>query len=308
VRGSASLWEDGRVGGTPVVALQRIDAGARACVGLKLESLSLTGAAQDRLALALLEEGVRAGKLKPGGLVIEASTGNLAVSLAMACATLGYSFLAVMPESASPERRSLVQAYGARLELTPDRDHLAGALARAEVLGAQNPDAYLPRQFDNPITLQVYEETLGAELVATARTDGGADLLVGPVGTGGLLLGTACALRRAFPDVQVAAAVPEGQEGWSQNAPHHLQGVGVNLPLPLFEAATVDQVVPVSPHSAVQMQHRLAREEGLLVGFSTGLAVYAALGLARALPPSRRIYVLAADSGERYFSLQGYFP
>jgi cysteine synthase A len=277
-------------------------------VGLKLESLNLTGAAQDRLAQALLGEGVRSGKLKPGGLVIEASGGNLAVSLGMACAAHGYSFWAVMPESVCPERQSLVRAYGARLELTPDNDHVGGARRRVEALGILHPDAYLPRQFESPITVRAYEETLGAELLATALADGGADVLVGPVGTGGLLVGTARALRRQFPGVRVVAAVPQGQEGWSQNRPHHLQGVGVNQPLPLLEGAPIDLVLPVNERHAVEMQRRLAREEGLLVGFSTGLAVEAACQLASRLPASQRLYVLADDSGERYFSLQGYYP
>lgn len=296
-------------GQTPVVTLSRLTAKEpRAQVALKLEAFNPTGAAQDRLAVALLDEAQRSGSLAEGATVIEASLGNLAVSLAMVCAARGHPFIAVMPESVSPERRLLVKAYGARVELTPAETHLAGAFDRAEALLAQTPGAYRPRAHESPVAVKAYEESLGAELAATARADGGADALVVAVGSGAMLAGTARAMRSAFPSVRVVAAVPTGQTGWGHNAPHHVAGVGVNVALPLLANVAIDRIVETPPEEAVAMQRRLAREEGILAGFSTGLATCAALKVARELGLGRRVYVLAVDSGERYFSLQGYFP
>jgi cysteine synthase A len=283
-----------------VVGLQRLNAGHRAWVGVKLESLSLTGAAQDRLAIALVDEAEQSGQLSLGGEILEASGGNLAVSLALVCAARGYRFIAVVPESISEERLALLRAYGAQCELTPDAQHIDGALARAEALSKELPAAYWPRQFSNPTTVRVYEETLGAELNKTAELDGGADALVGASGTGGMLRGTAVAMSKRFPKLAVV-------EARVAEHPHHVQGVDTLSPTPL-RAGWMPIQRTVSQQVAVQMQRRLASEEGLLLGFSSGLAVAAALELAAELGPGKRVYVLGCDSGERYFSLQRYFP
>lgn len=298
------------IGGTPVVRLSRLSPPGGAAIHLKLEFLQPTGSLKDRTALGMIEAAEREGLLSPGATVIEATGGNTGIALAQVCAVKGYKLMVTMPESASLERRALLQAYGAKVELTPEHEHLEGARRRARELLAATPDAFMPDQFSSPAAVETHVTGMGAELVETVRADGGRiDACVVAVGTGAAVTGVGRALKAAFPEVQIVAVEPAGSEvlAGGPPGPHRIQGMGAGYVPDNVDRSVIDVLTAVSESEAWEMKVRLAREEGLLVGISTGATVVAARRLAETMGPEARIYTLAADTGERYFSMARYF-
>jgi len=297
------------IGATPVVRLSRLPGSDCAAVFVKLEQLSPTGSMKDRLAFGMIERAEEEGRLAPGGTVVEATSGNTGVGLALVCAVKGYKLVVAMPESMSLERRELLRSYGAKVELTPADRNLEGAIARAREIAAGLPGAFFANQFENPTNPEVYEATTAQELLDSARADGGqVDAFVLGVGSGGALTGIGRGLKAAMPEVRLFAVEPVGAEvlAGKTAGPHRIQGLGVGFVPGTLERG-FERVLAVSDRAAWEMKERLAREEGLLVGISSGANVRAALEVARELGPGKAVYTLCCDTGERYFSLSEYF-
>jgi cysteine synthase A len=288
------------VGGTPVVELQRITGSKTAQIRMKLEQFSATGSSKDRIALAILQCAEAEGRLPKGSTVIEATCGNAGIALAMRCVVKGLKLIVTAPESISLERRALLSAYGARVELTPARLQMAGAISRAKELLAQTKGAFMPSQYENPDNVAAQRQT-GDELVETIRADGGQiDAFVAGLGTGGTLSGIGRALKASFPDVQVIAVEPATEI-------HRIEGLGSGRESTVLDRSVIDRVLLVEDADAWRMRGRLAREEGILGGISTGANVAAALRVANELGPGHRVYSICCDTGERDFSLERFF-
>ena len=293
------------IGSTPLVELTGlIGADAPARVLGKLEAANPGGSAKDRVARAMINAAEREGRLSPGGTIIEPTSGNTGVGLAMIAAARGYRLVLTMPDTMSVERRQLAAAYGAQIELTPGDQGMAGAVARAEELAAATPGSIIAGQFDNPANPLAHYETTGPEL--WAATDGTVDALVAGVGTGGTLCGSARFLKEKNPAVRAVAVEPAESQvlaGRPAGA-HGIQGIGANFVPGNFDPSVVDEIVPVTTDDALATTRRLARELGLLVGVSSGAATCAALALA-AQPEyaGKLIVAVLPDTGERYLSL-----
>jgi cysteine synthase A len=279
------------VGETPVVRLARIRHPDAAEVLLKLEHFNPTGSHKDRIAARILEHAESGGRLKPGGTVVEASCGAFAVSLALVCAVRRYRLIAVLPKSVTREHRDVLKAYGATIELTPSERGIAGALTRAREIADGIPGSYSPSQYTSKENEIGHAEGEGEELRSAARQlTGSVDAFVMSVGTGGSMRGVREALRQSFPKHLAIAVVTEGQP----SSPSEV---------PLPSDIGVDRTMIVSSDAALKMKQRLAREEGLLVGPTSGANVAAALDVALELGPGKAVYTLSCDTGERYFSL-----
>ncbi len=275
----------------------------------KLELLNPGGSAKDRLAHALLDRALADGRLKPGGKVIEATSGSLGIALTWACAARAFPLTVVMSRAMSLEKRQALKAHRATLVLTDGDAHLPGAIAEARRRSAEEGSCYLG-QFEATWTPDVYEASLGAELVETVAEDGGRiDAFVSGFGTGASFTGTARALRRAFPAVRCVAVEPSGHRllGGGEVGPHRQQGFGPGFVAPALDRAAIDEVLPIDDAAAWRMKLRLGHEEGLLVGITSGANVAAAIALQARLGPEARVYTLLPDTGERYFSLARYF-
>lgn len=293
-----------------MVRLGRILEPGAAAVYLKLEQLNPAGSMKDRTALAMIERAEAEGRLAPGGTVVEATSGNQGIGLALVCAAKGYRLVVAMPESATPERRALLRAYGAQLELTSADRHMEGAIARARELAAGIPGAFFADQFNNPAAAEAHAATTAREVLEAASADGvTVDAFVMGVGTGAALSGIGRALKARWPGVWIIAVEPEGSEVLSggPGRPHHIQGLGVGFAPPGMDRSIIDRVVRVPERAAWAMKERLAKEEGLLVGISSGANVEAAVAVARELGSGRSVYTLCCDTGERYFSLAEQF-
>ena len=291
------------IGSTPLVDLSALAGGAATILG-KCESANPGGSAKDRIARAMLDAAERDGSLRPGGTVIEPTSGNTGVGLAMLCAERGYRMVLVMPETMSVERRQLAAAYGATIELTPGGKGMSGAVERAEELREQTPGAIVAGQFTNPANPQAHYETTGPEI--WADTDGAVDILVAGVGTGGTISGAARYLKEKSKDVTAVAVEPAESPVLSGGAPgaHGIQGIGAGFVPKTYDASVVDEVMPVETEDAFQMKERLAGEFGLLVGISSGAAASAAAELARrGENAGKTIVCILPDTGERYLSV-----
>jgi len=290
------------VGGTPIVKLQRLPRPDGAQVYAKLESFNPGGSVKDRIALAMIRAAEREGKLKPGGTIVEPTSGNTGIGLAMACAALGYRLILTMPETMSLERRRLLSAYGAELILTPGSAGMRGAIERAEALLKDNPDFFMPQQFENEANPQIHRETTALEIFE--QMDGKLDVFVAGVGTGGTVTGVGEILKERLPELRVVAVEPQGSPVLSQGKPgtHRLQGIGAGFVPKVLNRAVIDEIITVSDEDAYHMVRRLAREEGILVGISAGAACCAALEAAADLEPGQRVVVVFPDTGERYLS------
>jgi cysteine synthase A len=289
------------VGNTPLLKLSRMCEPNAGAVYIKLEHHNPTGSHKDRLANAILERAEREGRLKPGGTVVEASCGSMAVSLALACAIKGYSLIAVLPRTVIHEHRALLLAYRARIELTDAREGMRGALDRAVELAREIPGAFFAAQHENTESLAAQRDGTGAELLQTIRADGRVpNAFVSTVGTGASLAGVGAALKRAFPGVERVAVGLQGIDSDQVRATAEragLAGIGA-------WRGEFDRLLEVSTGDLWRTQSRLAKEEGLLAGPSTGANVWASLRLARELGPGGNVYTLCFDTGERYFSAQ----
>lgn len=293
------------IGSTPLVDLSGL-LGEGCDVRLlgKLESANPGGSAKDRVARAMVDAAEREGRLAPGGTIVEPTSGNTGVGLAMVAAARGYHLVLTMPDTMSVERRALAAAYGAEVVLTPGADGMAGAVARADEIAASTPGAIVAGQFDNPANPRAHYETTGPEI--WADTDGAVGAVVAGVGTGGTISGTARYLKEQNPDVLSFAVEPAESQVLAGGAagPHKIQGIGANFVPENFDRSVVDEIVPVGSDDAVEAKLRLGRELGLLVGISSGAAVAAALALAgRPELGGRTVVAVLPDTGERYLSM-----
>ncbi len=289
------------IGSTPVVRLTRLPAEDSAEVWGKLESLNPGGSVKDRICRAMIEDAERKGLLKPGGTIVEPTSGNTGIGLALAAAVKGYRLVLAMPDTMSEERRSLLAAYGARLILTPDTRGMGGAIRRAEELANEHPDFFMPQQFTNPANPAAHRNTTAVELVSQF---GPMDAFVCGVGTGGTITGVGEVLRKEFPAVRIYAVEPAASPVLSGGEPgfHKIQGIGAGFIPPILNTGIYDEIITVSDEDAAATMHRLAVEEGIFVGISSGANCFAAMTVARTMGKGRRVVTMLCDSGERYLS------
>ncbi|MEZ5605772.1 MAG: cysteine synthase A [Burkholderiaceae bacterium] len=295
------------IGRTPEVRINRLY-GPAAQVWIKCERANPGGSLKDRIALAMVETAEQNGQLKPGGTIIEPTSGNTGVGLAMVAAVKGYKIILVMPDSMSIERRRVMLAYGARFDLTPKEKGMNGAIARAQELAAQTPGSWIPQQFDNPANADVHERTTAQEILADFPE--GLDVLITGVGTGGHLTGCARLLKARWPSLKVFAVEPSASAVISGGAPgpHTIQGLGAGFIPKNLETERLDGVITVDNEEAREWGRRSAREEGLLVGISSGATLAAIAKKLPELPPGARVLGFNYDTGERYLSVEGYLP
>ncbi len=296
---------DQLIGGTPLLELCNLEQrlGLKARVLAKLEFLNPAGSVKDRVAKVMLDEAEKAGKLKPGSVIIEPTSGNTGLGLAAVAAARGYRVIIVMPDTMSLERRQLMKAYGAELVLTEGALGMSGAIAKADALAAELPDSFIPGQFVNPDNPKAHRLTTGPEIYQD--TDGAVDIFVAGVGTGGTITGVGGYLKEHKPDVKVVAVEPAGSAVLSGGSagPHGLQGIGAGFVPEVLDTSVYDQVIPVTEEEAYTAGRRLGQEEGVLVGISSGAALHAALGLAQLEENAgKTIVVLLPDTGDRYLS------
>lgn len=298
------------VGDTPLIRIRAPGrVGPRAAVWAKAEQANPAGSVKDRIALAMIEAAERSGTLKPGGTVIEPTSGNTGIGLALVCAVRGYRCVLAMPESMSLERRQLLEAFGAEVVLTPEAEQLDGAVRKAQELAAGTPGSFIPQQFDNPANPSVHAETTAREIVAS-MTGLTIDAFVAGVGTGGTITGVGWVLRERSPRPRIVAVEPESCATISrgERGPTKIQGLAAGFVPKNYDARFVDEVRTVTDVDAWRMKVELARREGLLVGISAGAAVHVALDVAREIGEGKNVVTVLPDTGERYFSLEEYFP
>lgn len=291
------------IGQTPIVRLNRlISDGAE--VWVKLEFFNPGASVKDRIALSMIVEAEKEGRLKPGDTIVEPTSGNTGVGLAMLAASRGYRLILVMPETMSIERRKLFKAFGAELVLTPGSEGMQGAVEKAKELVRENPHFFMPQQFENPANPAIHRETTAREILI--QMGGELDAFVAGVGTGGTITGVGEVLKKEIPHVKVVAVEPAASAVLSggEPGPHKIQGIGAGFVPKVFNRAVVDEIVTVGNEEAMETARRLAREEGILVGISSGAAVYAALQVARRLGKGKRVVTIAPDTGERYLSTE----
>jgi cysteine synthase A len=295
------------IGNTPHVRINRLF-GPAAQVWVKSERSNPGGSIKDRIALAMVEEAERSGQLQPGGTIIEPTSGNTGVGLALVAAVKGYKLVLVMPDSMSIERRRLMLAYGATFDLTPKEKGMKGAIARAQELAAQTPGAWIPQQFENPANVDVHARTTAREILADFPE--GLDVLITGVGTGGHLTGVGRVLKAQFPQLKVFAVEPVASPVISggQPAPHPIQGIGAGFIPKNLDTSLLDGVIQVDAEPAREYARRAAREEGLLVGISSGATLAAIAQKLPELPAGSRVLGFNYDTGERYLSVEGFLP
>ena len=292
------------IGNTPLVRLNHITAGLEATVLAKLEARNPAGSVKDRIGLSMVLAAEQSGALKPGATIIEPTSGNTGVALAMVAAARGYHLILTMPETMSLERRALLKAYGAQLVLTPGSEGMRGAIAKAEELLASTPNSFMPQQFENPANPKIHRETTALEI--WNDTDGKVDILVAGVGTGGTVTGVAEVIKARKPSFRAIAVEPAASPVLSGGnpGPHRIQGIGAGFVPAVLRRELLDEVIQVADADAFATMRRLAREEGILAGVSSGAAAFAALGVA-ARPESagKLIVAILPDTGERYLSM-----
>jgi len=294
------------IGNTPHIRLSRMFPNAD--VWVKSERTNPGGSIKDRIALAMVEAAEASGALKPGGLIIEPTSGNTGIGLALVAAVKGYKLILVMPESMSIERRRLMQAYGATFDLTPRALGMKGAIARAAELVAANPGAWMPQQFDNPANFEIHTRTTAKEILADFPD--GLDAIITGVGTGGHLTGVAEVLKPLWPNLKVFAVEPALSPVISGGAPapHAIQGIGAGFIPSNLHTAVLDGVIQVEVDDAKEYARRSAREEGLLVGISSGATLAAIAKKLPELPAGAKVLGFNYDTGERYFSVADFLP
>ncbi|WP_018753557.1 cysteine synthase A [Paenibacillus sanguinis] len=293
------------IGNTPLVRLNRIVPEDSAEIYVKLEYQNPGSSVKDRIAISIIEEAEKTGKLKEGGTIIEATSGNTGIGLAMVAAAKGYKAVIVMPETMSLERRNLLRAYGAELVLTPGSEGMNGAVKKAEELLAAHPDYFLADQFRNQANVKIHRETTGPEIVeAIESLDGRLDAFVAGIGTGGTISGAGEVLKKRFPDVKIYAVEPAGSPilAGGKPGPHKIQGLGANFVPEILNREIYDEIVHVENDQAFEQARTVAKEEGILSGISSGAAVFAALKVAKELGKGKRVVAIIPSNGERYLS------
>ena len=295
------------IGHTPLVRLNKVVPAGSAEILAKLESFNPGGSVKDRIALHMIDAAEKAGRLQPGATIVEASSGNTGIGLAMVCAVRGYHLILTMPETMSDERRKILEAYGAEVVLTRPGDGMTGAVEKAEELTRATPGSLMVRQFQNPSNPDIHRKTTAEEILTD--TNGTLDAFVACVGTGGTISGVGELLKKKIPNVQIVAVEPETSAVLSGEAPgpHLIQGIGAGFIPDVLNRKVIDRIIKVNEQKAFQLFQRLAKEEGVLAGLSSGAVLIAALEIARELGAGKRVVTIFPDSGERYFSAQEYF-
>jgi len=292
------------VGRTPLVRLNRVVPRNGATVLAKMESLNPGGSVKDRIAVSMVDRAEREGNLAPGATIVEPTSGNTGIGLAIVAAARGYRLILTMPEDMSLERRQLLARFGVELHLTPAVEGMTGAVFAAQELLREHPDYFMPLQFENPANPDVHEQTTGPELLA--QTDGEIDAFVAGVGTGGTITGVGRVLRKVRPEALLVAVEPARSpvlQG-GRPRPHAIQGIGASFIPGVLDRAMIDRILSIEDHEATTMARRLAREEGLLVGISSGANVVAANRIAQELGPGKTVVTVLCDTGERYLSVE----
>ena len=295
------------IGNTPHVRINRLF-GPDANVWIKSERSNPGGSIKDRIALAMVEDAEKSGALQPGGTIIEPTSGNTGIGLALVAAVKGYKLILVMPDSMSIERRRLMLAYGAQFDLTPKAQGMKGAIARAEELQTQTPGSWVPQQFENSANIEVHARDTAQEILADFPD--GLDVLITGVGTGGHITGVARVLKAKFPQIKVFAVEPSDSPVISggQPGPHAIQGLGAGFIPKNLDVSVLDGVIQVDAEPAREYARRSAREEGILVGISSGATLAAIAQKLPELPAGSRILGFNYDTGERYLSVEGFLP
>lgn len=296
------------IGNTPHIRINRLFGNAKQQVWIKSERANPGGSIKDRIALSMVEDAEKSGALKPGGTIVEPTSGNTGIGLAMVAAVKGYKLILVMPDSMSVERRRLMLAYGATFDLTPRANGMKGSIARAEEIVAGTPGAWMPQQFNNPANVDVHVRTTAEEIAADFPD--GIDVLITGVGTGGHITGVAKVLKKKWPKLQVFAVEPVASPVISggQPSPHPIQGIGAGFIPKNLDTSLLDGVLQVDAEPAREMARRCAREEGVLVGISSGATLAAIAQKLPSLAPDAVVLGFNYDTGERYLSVEGFLP
>ena len=295
------------IGNTPLVRLNRLSKPGSAVIYAKVESFNPGGSVKDRICLNMINEAERQGKLKPGGTLVEPTSGNTGIGLALVAAVRGYKLILVMPESMSMERASLLSSYGAQLVLTAAWEGMKGSIKEAESIVAQNPSYFMPDQFSNPANPAMHRMTTGPEILEALN--GKVDAFVAAVGTGGTITGCGEVIKERNPQARVIAVEPAGSPVLSggEPGPHKIQGIGAGFVPKVLNRKILDGVITVTDDEAYQTAKLLAKKEGLLVGISAGANVFAAQKVAEELGSEKNVVTILCDTGERYISIEKYF-
>jgi len=295
------------IGNTPLVRLNKIVDSNSAEILAKLESFNPGGSVKDRICLSMIEDAENKGLLKPGGTIIEPTSGNTGIGLAMISAVKGYRCILTMPETMSLERIYILKSYGAEVVLTPGEEGMKGAIKKAEELLKKTPNSFMPQQFKNPANPQIHRKTTAKEILNA--TGGKLDAFVAGVGTGGTITGVGEVLKKHNPKIKIIAVEPKNSAVLSGKpaGPHKIQGIGAGFIPEVLNRNIIDQIIAVSDDDAFNMSERLAKEEGLFVGISSGAAAFSALKVAKELGKNKRVVVIFPDTGTRYFSMYKYF-
>ncbi len=295
------------IGRTPLVRLNRLSPTGGATIYGKVEFFNPGGSVKDRICLNMIDEAERQGALKPGGTIVEPTSGNTGIGLALVSAVRGYKLILVMPESMSMERASLLSSYGAQLVLTPAWEGMKGAIREAESIIAQNPSYFMPDQFSNPANPAMHKKTTAVEILEALA--GKIDAFVAAVGTGGTITGCGELFKERNPNVMVIAVEPSGSPVLSggEPGPHKIQGIGAGFIPKVLNRSIIDRVMTVTDDEAYQTAKQLSKKEGLLVGISAGANVFAAQKVAQELGPGKNVVTILCDTGERYISIEKYF-
>ena len=295
------------IGRTPLVRLNRLSPTGGATIYGKVEFFNPGGSVKDRICLSMINEAERLGALMPGGTIVEPTSGNTGIGLALVAAVRGYKLILVMPESMSMERASLLSSYGAQLVLTPAWEGMRGSIRESESIIAQNPSYFMPDQFSNPANPAMHKKTTALEILESL--DGKIDAFVAAVGTGGTITGCGEVFKERDPNVRVIAVEPAGSPVLSggEPGPHKIQGIGAGFIPKVLNRAILDRVMTVTDDEAYQTAKQLSKKEGLLVGISAGANVFAAQKVAQELGPGKNVVTILCDTGERYISIEKYF-
>lgn len=295
------------IGRTPLVCLNKLSGPDGAKVYVKLEGFNPGGSIKDRPGLFMIEYAEKRGLIKADSIILEATSGNTGIGLAMAAALKGYPIVIVMPENMSTERMKILKAYGAELVLTPAEKGMSGAVEKARLMAGSDPRFYPVRQFENEANALSHEVQTAAEIVE--QMDGKLDALVCGVGSGGTITGLGRALKKAIPGIEIVAVEPYNSQvlAGKQAGPHKIQGIGAGFVPPLLKLSVIDKIIPVHDEDAINTCRRLANEEAMLVGISSGAAVWAALKLAKGMAREKRVLAIAADGAEKYMSTELFY-